>query len=141
MGLSDKLLTFTDVMNEQISAGVTISVETFYQPEYSNPLNGEFMFAYRIEIENNNQFPIKLLRRRWHIIDADGSRREMEGKGVVGMQPVIQPGENYRYISGVNLRTEIGKMYGAFCMQNQQNKHRFDAAIPEFVMVVPLKMS
>ncbi len=128
-------------MVKQISAGVTISVETFYQPEYSNPLNNEYMFAYRIEIENNNHFPIKLLRRHWHIVDSNGTRREIEGEGVVGMQPVILPGEEYRYVSGANLRTEIGKMYGIYLMENQHNRHTFEAAIPEFVMIVPLKMN
>ena len=66
-------------MVSKISEGVTISVETFYQPDYSNPANNEFMFAYRITIENNNIFPIKLLRRHWHINDSDGSHKEVEG--------------------------------------------------------------
>ena len=64
-------------MISKISGGVKISVETFYQPEYSNPLNSEFMFAYKITIENNNDFPVKLLRRHWHIYDSDGSMREI----------------------------------------------------------------
>ena len=97
-------------MSSKISGGVKVSVETFYQSEYSNPMNSEFMFAYKITIENNNDFPVKLLRRHWHIYDSNGSIREVEGEGVVGIQPVIAPATSYQYVSGCNLRTEIGKM-------------------------------
>jgi len=58
-------------------------VETYYQPDYSNPVNNEFMFAYKITIENNNAFPVKLLSRHWYIYDSNGSLREVEGEGVV----------------------------------------------------------
>lgn len=128
-------------MVKQITAGIAISVETFYQPEYSNPMSNEFMFAYRIIIENNNHFPIKLLRRHWHIVDSNNIRREIEGEGVVGMQPVVPPGEEYRYVSGANLHTEIGKMYGIYLMENQHNKKQFEVPIPEFNMIVPFKMN
>lgn len=128
-------------MVKQVTAGIAISVETFYQPEYSNPMNNEYMFAYRIIIENNNHFPIKLLKRHWHIVDSNNIRREIEGEGVVGMQPVVSPGEEYRYVSGANLRTEIGKMYGIYLMENQHNKKQFEVPIPEFDMIVPFKMN
>jgi ApaG protein len=78
-------------MISKISEGVEISVESFYQADYSNPANNEFMFAYRITIENHNNFSIKLLRRRWHIFDSNGEHRDVEGEGVVGVQPVLQP--------------------------------------------------
>lgn len=128
-------------MVKQVTAGIAISVETFYQPEYSNPMNNEYMFAYRIIIENNNHFPIKLLKRHWHIVDSNNIRREIEGEGVVDMQPVVSPGEEYRYVSGANLRTEIGKMYGIYLMENQHNKKQFEVPIPEFDMIVPFKMN
>ena len=98
-------------MVSKISEGVTISVETFYQPDYSNPQSSEYMFAYRITIENNNSFPVKLLRRHWFIFDSDSTHREVEGEGVIGNQPEINSGEKYQYISGCNLRTELGKMH------------------------------
>ena len=128
-------------MISKISEGINISVETFYQPEYSNPGNSEYMFAYRITIENNNTFPVKLLRRHWYIYDAAGSLREVEGEGVIGIQPQINPGEKYQYISGCNLRTEMGKMYGTYLMENSNNKKQFDAIIPAFEMTVPFKMN
>lgn len=126
-------------MISTISEGIRISVETYYQPDYSNPVNSEFMFAYRITIENINSFPVKLLRRHWHIYDSDGSLREVEGEGVVGVQPQINPGESYQYVSGCNLRTEMGKMYGTYLMENISNNKQFDVAIPSFEMSAPFK--
>ena len=128
-------------MTSKISGGVKISVETFYQPEYSNPLNSEYMFAYKITIENNNDFPVKLLSRHWFINDSNGSVREVEGEGVVGVQPVISPAATYQYISGCNLRTEIGKMEGSYLLENVNNKKTFTASIPVFQLLAPFKLN
>lgn len=128
-------------MANKISEGMEVSVETFYQPDYSNPISGEYMFAYRITIENHNNFSVKLQRRHWHIFDSNGSYREVEGEGVVGVQPILQPGERYQYVSGCNLRTEMGKMYGSYTMENLNNKKSFEVNIPVFEMVVPFKMN
>ncbi|MBS1495570.1 MAG: Co2+/Mg2+ efflux protein ApaG [Bacteroidetes bacterium] len=128
-------------MVSQISAGVKITVETFYQPEYSNPLNSEFMFAYKITIENNNLFPIKLLSRHWQIYDSNGSVREVEGDGVVGMQPKIATNGMYEYISGCNLRSELGKMQGTYLMENVHTGKTFTVIVPTFEMCVPFKMN
>jgi len=129
------------LMVSKISEGVEISVETFYQADYSNPLNSEYMFAYRINIENHNNFTVKLLRRQWYIFDSNGEHREVEGEGVVGVQPVLKPGENYQYVSGCNLRTEMGKMHGTYQMENENSKQLFSVNIPSFDMIVPAKMN
>lgn len=126
-------------MTSMISEGVEVSVETFYQPDYSNPLQSEFMFAYRITIENHNSFSVKLHRRHWKIFDSNGSYREVEGEGVVGVQPILEPGERYQYVSGCNLRTEMGKMHGSYEMENLSNKKLLAVNIPEFEMIVPFK--
>lgn len=126
-------------MNSIISKGVQVSVETFYQPDYSNPVQSEFMFAYRITLENHNSFPVKLHRRNWQIFDSNGSHREVEGEGVVGVQPTIKPGETYQYVSGCNLRTEMGKMKGTYQMENLDSKQMFRVDIPSFEMIVPMK--
>ena len=126
-------------MVSKISEGVKISVETFYQQDYSNPLQSEYMFAYRITIENNNSFPVKLLSRHWHIFDSSGEYREVEGEGVVGMQPVINSGEEYQYVSGCNLHTEMGRMHGSYQMENLHAKKLFDVNIPAFEMITPFK--
>ena len=128
-------------MTNQISQGVSISVETFYQPEYSNPLNGEFMFAYKITIENNNTFPIRLLSRHWFIFDSNGSQREAVGDGVVGVQPLIDSGNSYQYVSGCNLRTEIGRMHGTYVFEDLHRKKTFKAFIPSFEMFAPFKLN
>ena len=122
-----------------ISEGVEVSVETFYQQDYSNPMQSEYMFAYRIAIENHNSFPVKLHRRHWHIFDSNGTYREVEGEGVVGVQPTLSPGEKYQYVSGCNLRTEMGRMHGSYQMENLNNKKLFEVNIPAFEMFVPFK--
>lgn len=126
-------------MSSIISEGVQVSVVTFYQPDYSNPLQSEFMFAYRITLENHNAFPIKLHRRNWQIFDSNGTHREVEGEGVVGVQPILNPGETYQYVSGCNLRTEMGKMKGTYQMENLNTKQMFEVDIPAFEMIVPMK--
>ena len=126
-------------MVSKVSEGIEISVETFYQPDYSNPLQSEFMFAYRISIENKNSFPVKLHRRHWQIFDSNGQNREVDGEGVVGVQPTLNPGEKYQYVSGCNLRTEMGRMIGVYQMENLITKKIFEVAIPSFEMVVPFK--
>ena len=128
-------------MVSQISGGVKISVETFYQPEFSNPFNSEFMFAYRITLENNNEFSVRLLSRHWHIFDSDGTVKEVEGEGVVGVQPRIAPLQEYQYMSGCNLRSEIGRMHGTYLMENLQTHETFRVFIPAFDMQVPFKMN
>lgn len=126
-------------MTSMITAGVQVSVETFYQEDYSNPLQGEYMFAYRVEIENYNSFPVQLHRRHWFIFDSNATRREVEGEGVVGVQPVILPGETYRYVSGCNLKTEMGRMVGTYEMENLDTREQFTVQIPSFEMIVPYK--
>ncbi|KYP15273.1 Co2+/Mg2+ efflux protein ApaG [Flavihumibacter sp. CACIAM 22H1] len=126
-------------MNSITTQGVEVSVETYYQPDYSNPMSGEFMFAYRITIENHNNFPIKLHRRHWFIFDSNGEYREVEGEGVVGVQPVLYPGDRYQYVSGCNLHSEMGRMSGTYQMENIDTKKIFTVNIPAFEMIAPFK--
>lgn len=122
-----------------ISEGIKVSVETSYQPDFSNPLQSEFVFSYHITIENHNVFPVKLHRRHWYIFDSDATFREVEGEGVVGVQPTILPGKSYEYTSSCNLNSEIGKMNGHYEMENLFNKKFFFVDIPAFEMIVPFK--
>lgn len=128
-------------MVQQVTEGVSITVETFYQPAQSNPLSSEYLFAYRITIENLGSTPVKLLRRHWNIVDSNGSFREVDGEGVVGQQPIIEPGQSYQYVSAANLRSEIGKMYGTYQMENMYNKRLITVAIPEFQLIAPFKLN
>ena len=128
-------------MVSMISEGVEVSVETFYQQDYSNPMQSEYMFAYRIAIENHNSFPVKLHRRHWYIFDSTGATREVEGEGVVGVQPVLSPGEKYQYVSGCNLKTELGKMWGHYEMLNLMTNRTFKVDIPSFKLMAPVKLN
>ncbi len=117
--------------------GIQVSVEVFYYPEGSDPQNRQFLFAYQITIHNQTPNTVQLLRRHWHIWDADGSKREVEGEGVVGEQPILEPDASYQYMSACNLHTEFGHMNGSFLMLRKKDKHRFWVEIPDFNMAVP----
>ncbi|MCE2844044.1 MAG: Co2+/Mg2+ efflux protein ApaG [Chitinophagaceae bacterium] len=128
-------------MTSKISEGIEVSIETFFQKDYSNPLQNEFMFAYRITIENHNSFPVKLLRRYWEIHDSNSEHREVEGEGVVGVQPLIMPGKQYQYVSGCHLKSEMGKMHGYYTMENVETKELIQVNIPPFKMIAPVKLN
>lgn len=128
-------------MVTETTEGVKISVETLYQAEYSNPAGEHFMFAYKIRIENLSDYAVQLLRRQWVIFDSNGIHREVEGEGVVGQQPVILPGDHHEYVSGCNLRTEIGSMRGSYQMQRLLDTKTFAVNIPEFHLICPCRLN
>ncbi|MEJ7779235.1 MAG: Co2+/Mg2+ efflux protein ApaG [Daejeonella sp.] len=128
-------------MVTKITDGVKISVETIYQPEYSNPANEHFMFAYRVNIENLTENSVQLLNRHWHIFDSNGTKREVEGEGVVGQQPVIEPGNTHEYVSGCNLKTDMGSMKGSYEMERVVDGVKFRVNIPEFYLMAPYKLN
>ncbi|PTX14361.1 ApaG protein [Pontibacter mucosus] len=128
-------------MDTKTTEGVKITVTTNYLPDYSSPVQQHFVFAYRIKIENRSEFTVKLLRRHWYIHDSTGQMREVEGEGVVGQQPILEPGEIHEYVSGCNLKTGIGKMRGTYLMERLVDGRHFDVTIPEFTLVVPYKLN
>lgn len=128
-------------MVNKITDGVKISVETIYQPEYSNPANEHFMFAYRVNIENLTENSVQLLNRHWNIFDSNGTKREVEGEGVVGQQPVIEPGDTHEYVSGCNLKTDMGSMKGSYEMERVVDGVKFRVNIPEFYLIAPYKLN
>ncbi len=121
--------------------GVTVTVTTNYLPDYSSPAQEHFVFAYRIDIRNDSEFTIKLLRRHWYISDVNTGLREVEGEGVVGRQPVLEPGEAHQYVSGCNLKSGLGKMRGTYLMERVANGEQFQVNIPEFTLIVPFRMN
>jgi ApaG protein len=128
-------------MVNTITDGVKVSVETMYQQEYSNPANEHFMFAYKVTIENMGDYAVQLMRRHWDIFDSNGMRRAVEGEGVVGLQPVIEPGSQHEYVSGCNLKTEMGSMKGGYQMVRLLDNQEFEVKIPEFNLVAPYKLN
>ena len=128
-------------METKTTMGVTVSVSTNYLPDYSSPLQQHYVFAYKITIQNNSEYTVKLLRRHWHIYDSNGVVREVEGEGVVGQQPVLEPGEAHQYVSGCNLKTNIGKMNGTYLFERLMDGKQFQVSIPDFTLIVPYKLN
>jgi ApaG protein len=114
--------------------GVRVAVRPMFLAQQSRPELGSFMWAYRIRITNEGDLPVKLLSRRWLIIDADGTRKEVEGEGVVGQQPELETGESYEYTSHVPLETSWGTMEGSYTMVDG-NGRTFLANVPRFFLV------
>lgn len=128
-------------MNTTTTQGVTVSVTTNYLPDYSSPGQDHYVFAYKIDIRNNSEYTVKLLRRHWYIYDANGVVREVEGEGVVGQQPTLEPGDSHQYVSGCNLKSGLGKMRGTYQMERLMDGSEFSVDIPEFTLVVPYRLN
>ncbi|HQQ96337.1 MAG TPA: Co2+/Mg2+ efflux protein ApaG [Cyclobacteriaceae bacterium] len=128
-------------MVTEVTKGIKVSVETEYQPSYSSPSQHHYVFTYRITIENCGDFTIQLMRRHWQIFDAGFVSREVEGEGVVGQQPVLEPGQSHQYVSGCNLKSGIGKMVGTYLMERVVDGGTFTVNIPEFSMVAPMRLN
>ena len=128
-------------MVSEITKGVKVSVVTEYQPGYSSPAQYHYVFTYKIEIENQSEFTVQLLRRKWYVYDSNGVIKEIEGEGVVGQQPVLEPDQTHEYISGCNLKTGVGKMKGTYEFVRLVDGKQFEVTIPEFVMTVPFKLN
>lgn len=128
-------------MEITVTNGIRVSVETFYQEDYSRPDESKFIFAYRITIKNESEFTVQLLRRHWRIVDSNGTVRVVEGEGVIGEQPILKPGQSHQYVSWSHLTTEIGKMDGNYLFVRLSDGSRFNATIPEFHLMAPFKMN
>lgn len=116
--------------------GIHIEVQTRYLEQQSAPQKQSYAFSYTITITNLREEPVKLLSRHWIITDQNGKIEEVEGEGVVGKQPIIEPGGQFQYASGAVINTEIGDMKGSYTLQSS-NGETFEAAIPLFVLALP----
>lgn len=128
-------------MTSIVTYGIEISVQTRYYAPQSDPQKNRHFFVYEITISNKSEFTVQLLRRHWDITDALGEKREVDGDGVVGETPVIEPGDSFSYNSGCDFFTEIGKMSGYYIMKKQLDDSEFNVLIPEFLMVLPAKLN
>lgn len=113
-----------------------IEVATNYVADQSEPAIGRYVFAYTITISNLGNTPARLLSRHWIITDANGKVQEVRGEGVVGEQPHLKPGEQFRYSSATVLETPVGAMQGRYHMK-ADNGTRFETPIPPFTLAVP----
>jgi len=121
---------------DDMSTDICIDVATAYVDEQSEPDADRYVFAYTITIRNEGEVPARLKSRHWVITDANGKVQEVNGDGVVGEQPHLKPGEQFRYSSGAVLETPVGAMQGLYRME-ADNGARFDAPIPPFTLAVP----
>lgn len=126
-------------MTDTPTYNTTVSVETAYIPDQSDPESSRYVFAYTITIRNEGTVPAKLLTRHWIITDANGKTQEVRGEGVVGEQPYLKPGEGFRYTSGTMLETPVGSMQGSYQMIADDGEH-FDCPIAPFTLSMPHKI-
>lgn len=122
--------------NSIADCGILISVKTQYLNKQSDHLNNAHAFSYTINIQNNRSDTVQLLDRHWIITDQNNKVEEVKGKGVVGKQPFIKPGESYQYSSGTIINSNIGDMKGSYTMQ-AGNGENFEAEVPLFVLATP----
>ena len=115
---------------------IRVDVETSFLDEQSDRRESRYVFAYTITIKNAGTIAAQLISRHWIITDSQGLVQEVRGLGVVGAQPLLQPGESYEYTSGASIATPVGTMKGSYQMVAQDGT-RFEAPIPEFTLSVP----
>ena len=119
-----------------LESDIGINVVTTYVDEQSRPEDDRYVFAYTITIRNNGEHAATLRSRHWIITDANGKVQEVHGDGVVGEQPHLRPGEEFRYSSGAILETPVGAMQGMYTMEAEDGGN-FDAPIAPFTLAVP----
>jgi ApaG protein len=122
---------------EASTRNILVKVTPFYLADQSEPDEGRFIWAYRVSIENRGRSTVQLMRRTWRITDAQGRTELVQGDGVVGEQPVLQPGEAFEYTSGTPLETPSGFMVGDYHMVDKGTGKPFDVAIPAFSLDSP----
>lgn len=122
---------------EATTNDILVRVHAFFLEDESAPEEGRYVWAYRVAVENHGRFTVQLLRRTWAITDAAGRTQHVHGEGVVGEQPVLEPGQAFEYVSGTPLGTPSGFMTGAYHLVERGSGTQFDVAIPSFSLDSP----
>jgi ApaG protein len=122
--------------HSETTDGVTVRVSVSFLPEQSEPARGRWFWAYHVRIENGGDAAVQLISREWTIADGRGGRHEVRGEGVVGEQPIIEPGGSFDYVSGCPLATPNGYMEGRYHMVSAEGR-AFAVSIPRFPLVAP----
>ena len=135
----DNLFTLLNksVLVTEVTSGIKVSVDTNYSGRYFRRNGSLYLFSYNVTIENQSQYEVQLLGRHWYIFDSTGGVDEVVGDGVIGLQPVLEPGQSHTYTSGCNLTTPIGKMEGTYQMERLMDGRKFEVNIPSFTLVIP----
>jgi len=127
-------------MSESVTHGIRVATRGFYVPERSNPDESYYFFAYTIRISNEGRETAQLLSRHWIISGPDGPIGEVRGDGVVGEQPVLEPGQSFEYTSFCPLQTPLGSMHGTYRMVRPTGES-FEATIAPFTLAVPTQLN
>jgi ApaG protein len=120
-----------------VTRGIEVRVRSFFLEDQSEPADGHYVWAYKVTIANASRQTVQLLRRTWHITNARGRVQRVHGPGVIGEQPVLEPGEAFEYTSGTPLDTASGFMVGTYHMVAPASGEQFDVAIPAFSLDSP----
>ncbi|MCB0704985.1 MAG: Co2+/Mg2+ efflux protein ApaG [Saprospiraceae bacterium] len=128
-------------METKITQGIRISVAPHYEALHSKPGEEAYVYSYRVIIENRRTDTVQLLERHWYIVDGVGQIREVQGPGVVGVQPILPPGERYEYQSWCPFKTDIGRMWGNYLFRRQVDGSIFIVIIPAFSLIPPFKFN
>ena len=123
-------------MSDTTTNGIRVQVTTKFLPERSSPRDGEYLFAYFIQISNVGSETAQLISRHWVITNTDGEEEDVRGDGVVGNQPVLAPGAVHNYNSFCQLKTAVGTMHGEYTMVTPSGE-TFEARIAPFTLAVP----
>jgi ApaG protein len=124
-------------MATQVTHDIRITVRAEFVADQSDPKLGRYLYSYRIRIENRSARTVQLTRRSWHIIDSLGDPRHVEGPGVVGETPVLEPGGSFSYNSFCDLRSGFGHMEGSYTMRHLDDESTFEVLIPGFDLLYP----
>lgn len=125
-------------MVTKTTSQIQVSVHTQYDAKNSFPINLRHGFRYYVIIKNTSGLSVQLLSRTWNIVDIGFAKTVVEGDGVIGMQPILEPGEVFKYFSNVILQSGIGNMTGHYIFQNVETKENFNVDIPKFDLVSPI---
>jgi ApaG protein len=125
-------------MATAITEGIKVSINAKYQSDFSSPHQHHYVFTYKVLIENNSKSTVQLMRRKWEITDAAEQTKLVEGDGVVGNQPVMEPGTTHTYVSGCNLKSGFGKMKGKYYMERVVDGKIIEVEIPEFQLIADI---
>jgi ApaG protein len=126
----------TITASEAVTQGIRVSVRARYSEQNSDPQRGQWVFLYTITIRNEGASRVQLLNRHWLITDANGEVEEVKGPGVVGKQPILEPGQGFEYTSACPLKTPFGSMHGTYQMLGPSNE-TFDVQIAGFALRKP----
>jgi len=123
-------------MSDNKDYSIKVVVDSQYIEAESNPEANRYVFAYTVQITNDGGMGAKLISRHWIITDANNRTQEVKGKGVIGEQPYLKPGESFEYTSGTMMETPVGSMQGSYQMVSN-DEHHFDAIIEPFTLALP----